>query len=299
MRTVTEHGYATYPRRFAPYMWYKPLLTGLLFALFAAVFNLGFLGLITKVLFWAVEQSAGYDGMDFYSAGGAFYNGVSAASVIPCLFLAALIVRDRPVSSYLSSMGGWRWKVFLKTLGVSSVILGIPTIVLHLLQGRTGQVQFTLGGFILLTLLVPFQGIGEELVYRGYIMQTVASWLILPAAGIIVQTLAFASTHPYNVIGITEIAVSGLLYALVCVITKGIEAGSALHIVNNMFEICMCGIGFGSITAEQTIPSVAFNLFFKLLFFAAILYADRKLHWFDQVQADDVSAFNNKGKKRA
>ena len=89
MRAVTEHDYATYPRRFNAYKWYKSLLVGLLFLIFAAI-------------------------------------------VIPCLFFAALIVRDRPVSSYFSSMGGWRWKAFLKTFAVAFVILGIPTVVYHL-----------------------------------------------------------------------------------------------------------------------------------------------------------------------
>ena len=79
-----------------------------------------------------------------------------------------------------------------------------------------------------------------------------------------------------------------------CYITRGIEAGSALHIANNMSEIYIVGFGFGSITAEQTVPSVALNLFGKLLFVLFILFAHKKLHWFDEVKYDDVAAFNAK-----
>lgn len=38
------------------------------------------------------------------------------------------------------------------------------------------------------------------------------------------------------------------------------------------------------------------TLVFMLLFFAFILYAQRKLHWFDKVKYDDAEKFNAKHK---
>ena len=296
MRTVSEHEYTTYPRRFATYKWYKPLLVGVWFIVFGLICVTA-VDLISKAVFGSIVTDTGYDDMDFFTAAGAFSNGAKAAIVIPCLLLATLIVKDRPVSSYWSSMGGWRWNVFLKTIAACFLILGIPTIVMLLAEGRTETMKFTLGGIIILTLLLPLQGIAEEILFRGYLTQTVSSWFMLPATGIIFQILLFAMSHPYNIIGVAEIAVSALIYALVAVYTKGIEASSALHIVNNMSEIYMAGFGFGKITAEQTIPSAAFNLGFKLLFFLFILYASKKLHWFDEVQKDDITDFNAKHQK--
>lgn len=296
MRTVSEHEYTTYPRRFATYKWYKPLLVGAMFIVFLLI-CITAVDLISKAAFGSIVTDTGYDDMDFFTAAGAFSNGAKAAVVIPCLILAALIVKDRPVSSYWSSMGGWRWKVFLKTIAVSFVILGIPTIAKLLAEGRTDAMKFTLGGIIILTLLVPLQGIGEEMLFRGYLTQTVSSWFMLPAAGIIFQILLFSLVHPYNIIGVVEIAVSALIYALVTVCSKGIEAASALHIINNISEIYMAGFGFGKITAEQTVPSIAFNLGLKVLFFLFILYAGKKLHWFDELQKDDVTEYNAKHQK--
>ena len=117
---------------------------------------------------------------------------------------------------------------------------------------------------------------------------------MLPIVGVIFQIVLFTSVHPYNSIGRVEIAVSALLYAMACLFSRGIEAPTALHIINNMFEIYLTGFGFGTITAEQNIPYTLFNLGFKLLFVLFILYADRKLHWFDKVKSDDVAAFNAK-----
>jgi len=49
------------------------------------------------------------------------------------------------------------------------------------------------------------------------------------------------------------------------VISRGIEASSALHILNNFTGIFMAGLGFGSITAEQTV----FDSVFVLVWFCS------------------------------
>ena len=115
---------------------------------------------------------------------------------------------------------------------------------------------------------------------------------MVPIAGIIAQIVSFTVVHPSNIVGIIEIAVSAVIYALTCVITKGLEAPSALHIINNVTEIFMAGFGYGIITSEQNIPNIAVNLVLKILFFAFIIYANKKLHWFHEVQRNDVAEFN-------
>ena len=291
MKTFNERDFATYPRNYKAYRWYKPLLVGVLYAVFFFLF-LSIVYLITSLAFHTVVTSTGYDDLDLYSDAGAFFNGAMYAIVIPALLIAAKIVKDRPVSSYFSSMGGWRWKIFLKTFVAGFVIFGIPVLLSFLLHGRTGDVKFTPGGFIFLILLFPLQGVAEELMYRGFITQTVSSWFRLPAAGLIVQTIVFAAAHPYNLIGVIYIAITAVIYGLISFYSRGIEASSSLHILNNVIEICMAGFGFGSLSAELSISSPLFNVILKLLFLVFIIYADKKLHWFDQVKYDDIEPFN-------
>ena len=295
MRNNSERDFAAYPRRINAYKWYKLLLVGLLFVAFNVIAMFA-IELITKLAFSVNVSSTGYDDMDFFTAAGAFNNGATAAVVIPCIILAAAIVKDRPLSSYFSSMGGWRWKVFLKTFVAGLIIVGIPTALWYFLKGRTGDVVFSLGGFLILTLFVPLQGIDEELLFRGFIMQTASSWFRLTAVGVIAQTVIFTLVHTYNIVGTISIAVSAVLYALVCLYSKGIESPSALHIFNNITQIYMAGIGYGFISSQQTVPETVFNLTLKVLFFLFILYADRKLHWFDEVKYDDVAQFNSQRK---
>lgn len=191
-------------------------------------------------------------------------------------------------------MGGWRWKTFLKTLAAGFVIFGIPLILEYVLGGKSGDVRFTTDGLAVLVLLIPLQAIAEELMYRGYITQSVSSWFRLLLAGLIVQTIAFAAVHPYNLTGVISIAVSAVIYGLICCYSRGIEASSALHILNNLIGLCLAGFGFGQVTAEQTVSSVLLNAAFKFLFLSFIIYAAKKLHWFDEVKYDDIEPFDAK-----
>ena len=292
MKTFTERDFITYPRQFKAYKWYKPILAGLLFIVFLFFTNM-LVEYITRTVFHTAITDSGYDSMDLFTAAGAFRNCALNACYIPSLILSALVVKDRPVSSYFSSMGGWRWKIFFKALAAGFVIAGIPLMIYNYLSGWTGEIRFTAGGAIMLAVFLPLMCIAEEMLYRSYIMQTAGSWLKISVIGLVAQILAFTIAHPYNTIGRIDIAFSALMYGLVCVFSRGIEASSALHLVNNGIGMLMVGIGFGYITSEVTVFSAVFNIVLKLLLLLFIIYADRKLHWFDEVKKDDITKFNS------
>ena len=296
IKNMTEHDFITYPRQFKAYKWYKPILVGLLFSLFLLLSN-GAVSSLTEAVFKTTVTRKGYDDIDFFTAAGAFANFARIGCCIPSMLLAALIVRDRPVSSYWSSMGGWRWKVFFKVLAAGFVFITIPMGVRLLPAGRSGDVRFTAGGIIMMLIFLPFQCVGEELLYRSFTMQTTGSWVKLPVFGLIAQAVIFAAAHPYNLIGIIHIGLTAVLYGLCCVYTKGIEASSALHILGNLTAITMMGIGFGTLTSEQTIGAALAGLVPEVLSFLFILYAGKKLRWFDDVKKDDVTPFHEKAKR--
>ena len=110
----------------------------------------------------------------------------------------------------------------------------------------------------------------------------------------IVQTAAFAASHPYNLTSVIYIAASAVIYGLICMYSQGIEASSALHMLNNLIELIMGGLGFGILASEQTLSSTLIIIGLKLLFLAFIIHADKKLHWFDEVKYDDIEPFDAK-----
>lgn len=101
--------YTTFPRAFVTYAWFKPLLVGLLTAVFALLIQ-GITYLISilwlgspELMREALSNSSAY----FYSGPGLLMAVGGVAGMLPALALAERIVRGRPFSSYSSSRGGW------------------------------------------------------------------------------------------------------------------------------------------------------------------------------------------------
>ena len=109
-----EHSYPVYGRQFKSYKWYKPLIVAVLFFVFYILFALilvaaaslasshattpdEFIFTLTRLL------DISYDNMDLANMWQTVVNLGSVAVMIPSLWLASAIVRDRPFSSYSSS----------------------------------------------------------------------------------------------------------------------------------------------------------------------------------------------------
>ena len=291
--------YTTFPRRFISYRWFKPLLVALLTFVFMLLFQIVTLIIATA---WAGDIDfiftigTTYDDMNPYTGPGAMVELGSIAVILPALALAALIVRDRPYSSYSSSRGGWNWKAFGKCLLVALVVVALPSIIELFLfpdEGATGIVKLTVPGVIACIAIIPFQCAAEEYVFRGLIMQTVGSWTKLPVLAILVQAAVFAAAHPYNMIGVIAIFLNGVVWGIVVQQTKGLEASCAAHIVNNFMAFGLGGLGLASITSEVDVISLVIALAIDLVYLAVILVAHKKLNWFAS-KGDGAAAFNEK-----
>ena len=294
---LTPHEYTTYPRCFLSYRWYKPLLTGLLFVVlyfFAASV------LISVVVIasgdpesYLLELTGGYDTMNVSSVLGIFASLGSIAIGIPILMLVCRIVRDRPFSSYSSSRGGWNHKLFWKLLLPAFLICGIPCLVQELMGGFEVNNQFSLASLLLLTIMGPLQCIAEEYFFRGYLMQTLGSWMSLPISTILLSSALFASMHPYNIVGVATIFLTGCMMGVMAWITKGLEASSALHVINNMVAFYLQGFGISTISSEVSVAGLIATVIIDGVYIAALL-ALRRRGWFDEVIKDDVTPWNER-----
>ena len=296
MRPVPEHEYPTYPRWFISYRWFKPLLAGLLFSVLYLGVNVAIVlaGAINQGGLESVMNIAGsYDNMDVSSAPGILLNLGTLAIAIPLLALTALIVRDRPFSSYSSARGGWDWGLFGRMMLLALVICGVPNLVWILLDHEPLNNRFTIATFLLLTVMGPLQCIAEEYMFRGLIMQTFGGWFRLPAAAVILQALIFMAMHPYNLTGKLTILATGCMMGLMAWISRGIEASSAIHIVNNMVAFYADGLGIGAIGSEVSTLDLAVTLIIDAAYVAVLLIL-RKKGLFDRFKRDDAAEFNAK-----
>ena len=296
MRPVPEHEYPTYPRRFISYRWFKPLLAGLLFAVLylGSTVAIVLLGALNQGGLESVMKIAGsYDTMDVSSGPGILLNLGSLAIAIPLLALTALIVRDRPFSSYSSARGGWDWSVFGRMMLLALLVCGVPNLVWILLDHGPLNNQFTIATFLLLTVMGPLQCIAEEYMFRGLLMQTFGGWFRIPVIAVVLQALIFMAMHPYNLTGKLTILATGCMMGLMAWISRGIEASSAIHIVNNMVAFYADGLGLGAIGSEVSTLDLVVTLIIDAIYVAVLLVL-RKKGFFDRIKRDDAAEFNAK-----
>lgn len=203
-----------------------------------------------------------------------------AALTLVTMGIVRWVHRLRP--RWLSSvMPGMRWKFFFACLGLSVVALITSVLISMLLpqdpndlSGEPNKLTGTLiatGIVILLT--TPLQALGEEYAFRGYLMQAFGSF----THGIAEATGASAQAARRIAISVALVLTSGLfalahgaqnfplffnrfafglMAGLVVVLVGGLEAGIALHILNNLVAFAIA-IAFGDLQGALTVSEVS------------------------------------------
>ena len=299
-QTTKAPAYLPYQKQFTPYKWYKPLLASLVafgfFLVFSTVLTvIG--GIIAQNQGYDLQKllMGGYDTLDAYTPLGAILTLGGVAIMLPAVFLGNKIINARPVSSISSSRGDFDFAAFFKCFVAGLVIIALPmTIITLLTTQNTGAIRFTVFGFILCTILLPLQCIAEEYVFRGQLMTMFGAWIKFPIIPILLQTILFAAVHPYNIIGVISVALMGVVLGICAYITNGLEASCALHIINNMMAFYFTGFGFEGLTSNVQIGDLISDIIICGLYLAFIIFADKKLGWFNRVKRDDAAIFNAK-----
>ena len=282
--------YVTFPKTFEKYKWYKPLLVLIVGIIIYLVLNVVmiFIGAILPgtggIPGVIAGLSGGYDSLNAYTYLG-LLSILSVAIILPSLYVASKIVRDRPFSSYSTSRKKWNWNIFFKSVALSAVVLFILTLVDIAIHGFHFNNHFTIVTFILCLIITPLQCTAEEYLLRGYVMQTVGSWFGIPILAIVVQAVIFASAHPYNILGVIGTLVTGISFGIIAYYSKGLEMTSAIHSVNNIFTFCISGFGISAITANVDMSSFIMDILFFIIITVLILYLANKQDWFKNVES--------------
>lgn len=299
---LVAYEYTTFPRRFLAYKWFKPLLVAAATAVLVLLFQL-VLGVACAI--WVGGMDLMMESMNrsnelFFRGPGAIMAIGGVATLLPALFLASCIVRDRPFSSYSSSRGGWNWGAFAKSLGVAAIVFGVIIVAQALLlpePGVDGVNRFNIIGFLAILILVPIQATAEEYVYRGLAMQAIGSWTNLPVLALVLSSLLFAVSHSYGVLGILSVFCHGLGLAFITQHTKGLEASSAAHIANNTAVFILNGLGLAT-SSEGGIDSFVITVVMMAIYCVAIVLLDKRFSWFTS-QGDGTIEFNEKYRAKA
>jgi len=224
------------------FRWWKPIVTLLLaFALAVPLITLSVLPLVVMGLYTGEANlgAAELDVNDLSPTAFAVVN-LSLIVLIPVAGLSIWIVhRIRP--RYLSSVaGGIRWRWLLRcSLVVLPLWLAYMALGLVVAPPQSSRPDDWLALLIIVLIMTPFQAAGEEYFFRGWILQNIGAWFARPIVGLVVSvavsTVAFAAAHgspdPWILGSIGCLAVAAGIAAYR---TGGLEAGIAMHAVNNL-----------------------------------------------------------------
>jgi uncharacterized protein len=185
------------------------------------------------------------------------YLNLTLAAAIPITWVVAKGVHGLRPRWLASVRPRIRWAYLVACLGVSVVALIATLIVSALLpaQGEGTEISGQLNSFtdttrdflIVVAVLTPLQAAGEEYAFRGYLMQAFGGLFRSRWVAVVASAFLFGLAH-----GLGQSApiffdrfAFGIVAGALVVLTGGLEAGIAMHVLNNWLAFGLA-LAFGS-----------------------------------------------------
>lgn len=216
-----------------------------------AMFVLAPLGTLVLLAAWLIltgePVGAGLDSatdLDNVTPLGLAYVNVVLALAIPIAIVVNLALHGLGPGWLMSVARRIRWRFFFACMGLSVVALLATVIVSSVvpqgggteLSGEPNAFTSTTRDFMLVVLiLTPLQAAGEEFAFRGYLIQAFGGVFGSRVVAVLLSSLLFALAHGIGQdlpIFVDRFAF-GLVAGALVILTGGLEAGIAMHVLNN------------------------------------------------------------------
>ncbi len=254
------------------YRWWKPVV-GILVLLVGGLVVVPLLLLPVLVVGVALEGGQG-DFLTRLTDAAALKSVTPSAMLYLNLSLASLTLLAMGSVRYLhrlrprwlgSVAPGIRWKFLGACFGLSVVALAVSVGLGLLLPEDPNEVsgepnQITgrlLATAIVILLTTPLQALGEEYAFRGYLLQAFGSLTRSRTVAVLAPAVLFALAHgAQNWPLFIDRFAFGLMAGLVVVLVGGLEAGIALHVLNNLLAFALA-ITFGDLQGALTVSEAS------------------------------------------
>ena len=171
----------------------------------------------------------------------------------PSVWLVVRWLHGRSFGTLFSPERRLRWGEFGAGLGLALLLWVVGIVVALVLVGPPGRSEVPFGlwaaWLVPLALLVFVQASGEELIFRGYLLQQLAArwrpalvWGFLPAFLFGLAHFDGSREPALNFFYVSTTLVFGLIAALLVWRTGGLAAAMGLHTGNNFGAICLTGL---------------------------------------------------------
>ncbi len=181
---------------------------------------------------------------DNVTPAGLAYVFLVLASAIPVTWAISRLLHGLPPRWLASVAPRIRWRWFVTCLGLAVLALAATLVVSGLLPDQGGsEMSGELNDFtsttrefaLVVLLLTPLQAAGEEYAFRGYLAQAFGGMVNQVWVAVAVPALLFALAHGLGQswpIFFDRFAF-GLVAGSLVILTGGLEAGIAMHVLNN------------------------------------------------------------------
>lgn len=251
-------------QRTVGFRWWRPILgIALLFVGLTVVAPTTFLPVLWGATYlqerFGITLGSAFD--DVTTPADLLYLNLTLASLTLIVWFIVMNLHRMRWSWTTSVAGVVRWRLFRVCLGLAAVAVSAQLLLnwtldeVFNLQGEmfAGSAEpfgaQTVLFLVVITLTTPLQTIGEEYAFRGYLLQALGSLTRSPWLGIVLSALVFAAAHgQQNLPLFIDRFAFGVLAAYLVVRTGGLEAGVAIHILNNLAAFGLTTL-FGDVTS--------------------------------------------------
>jgi len=175
---------------------------------------------------------------------GLAYLNISLACAIPVAWLLTRVLHGLRPGWLASVAPRIRWRWLLVCFGLAFVALFATLVVSAMvpsspddpqLSGQLNDFTSTTRDYLLVILLLtPLQAAGEEYAFRGYLTQAFGNVFGRAWAAVLFPALLFALAHGSQSAPVFfDRFAFGVVAGLAVVLTGGLEAGIAMHVLNN------------------------------------------------------------------
>jgi len=277
---IYDHPHAE-PRNYAlilrnwQYSAWKPLV-GIMLAGILMLVVMPMVMLPVLIIGLAIEKGTSGDfltlindavSMKIVTVSGMLYLNLTLASLIPMMWLLVRVIHNMRPRWLASVKPKIRWGFLgacfaatIPALGammiVGMFVPGDPNGVEGDLNKMTGQLV-AIGIVVLLT--TPFQAIGEEYLFRGYLGQAFGALTRSRVAAVVIPSILFGLAHGIqNFPLFFDRFAFGLTAGLLTVLVGGLEAGIAMHVMNNLLAFGVT-LAFGDLAQTLTVTQAPWS----------------------------------------
>jgi membrane protease YdiL (CAAX protease family) len=253
------------------YAWWRPVLGALI--CMAAFFVLSAVVFLVVASVWALFQDGSWagnvgDNIDTENLGAPGLLGLNlgiGSMILVTWFVIRVVHRMRP--RWLASVvPRLRWRFLGACLGLAVLALLAQVLAGTVLPSQAGdELGAELNSFTVATaisalvvlLTTPLQAAGEEYLFRGYLMQAFGSFSGSRWVAILGTATLFALAHgTQNFPLFFDRFAFGVIAGWLVTRTGGLEAGIALHIINN-FVAFGFALSFGDLSTTLNVTEVS------------------------------------------